>query len=175
MECFFFFFPSSLTFFSFSLDTSPVTTFQWQVVTLLLIPEPCLWKNKLNLLFVCLCNILDLKKECFVSRTLEKICNNFPAFVRESLCFLHLGIFSYHLAQHKSQAFPESCKAIDVHGITRVFHNISFFDTGSSSSHFKCYKKKKKQKLICTGQNHYRICQIRIRYKTKGWMSPIAL
>jgi hypothetical protein len=66
----------------------------------------------------CLCNILDLKKECFVSKTLGKICNNFPAFVRESLCFLHLGIFSYYLAQHKSHAFPESCKAIDVHGIT---------------------------------------------------------
>jgi len=66
----------------------------------------------------CLYNILDLKKECLVSKTLGKICNNFPAFVRESLCFLHLGIFSYHPAQQKSQAFPESCKAIDVHGIT---------------------------------------------------------
>jgi len=66
----------------------------------------------------CLYNILDLKTECFVPKTLGKICNNFPAFVRDSLWFLHLGIFSYHPAQHKSQAFPESCKAIDVHGIT---------------------------------------------------------
>jgi hypothetical protein len=88
----------------------------------------------------CFLYILDLKKECFVSKTLGKICNNFPAFVTESLCFLRLGIFSYHPAHHKSQAFPESCKAMDVHGITGLFHNISFFDTGSSSSHFKCYK-----------------------------------
>jgi hypothetical protein len=38
----------------------------------------------------CLYNILGLKKECSVSKTMGKIYNNFCAFVRESLCFLHL-------------------------------------------------------------------------------------
>jgi hypothetical protein len=40
----------------------------------------------------CLYNILGLMKECSASKTLGKICYNFPALVRESLCFLHRNI-----------------------------------------------------------------------------------
>jgi hypothetical protein len=76
----------------------------------------------------CLYNTLGLMKECSVSKMLVKICYNFPALVRESLCYLHLGMFSYHPAQHKSHAFPERCKAItftELHERFTICHSLT--------------------------------------------------